>query len=232
MVALWSILFIVTIVLFIAVHAVILPKLFFKADGKAPVDSGLKIIKEINGQSIIYEPEAGVRQYIKKYILSERDGKKLFICNIDKNISNFDYDVAAYGENGECLKVLNVKEEIQKSGYTRVAELPKKTAYVTVAVNSVNGEIVKKQKDKRLIKRTALYIVASSFFDVLGIVCLKVCTAKLFGGLFGESFISLSKTWLLTAAICAAAVILNVVFTVVVVRFKKLSQIKGGAKNA
>ena len=232
MVVLWSFLFIVIIVLFITIHAVILPKLFFKSGGAKPADSGLKIIKEVNGQSIIYEPETAVRQYIKKYILSERDGKKLFICNIDKNIVNLDYDVAAYGERGECLKVLNVKEVIEKNGYTRVAELPQKTAYVTVAVNAVNGNAVKKNKDKRLIKRTALYIVASSFCDILGIVCLKVCSAKLFGGLFGESFILLSKTWLLTAAVCAASVVLNAVFTVLTIRFKKPSLIKGGAKNA
>ena len=65
----WWIVFLVSVVIaFIAVQAVILPEIFLKPSfgGTAVKDRGRRIIEETHGKSIVYEPAAEIRKYIKQ----------------------------------------------------------------------------------------------------------------------------------------------------------------------
>lgn len=222
--ALWVIVLIATVAAFVAVRAFLLPRFFFKGEyGKLALsDRGLGIVDEENGRSIVYEPDVKLRKQIKKYVLSERGGIKQLVLRLDENIKFIDFDVALYNETGRVFKVLNIREAIENSGYTKAAELPEKTSFVTIRLNSVNGEKESRGLFSGRIKggMLAAYIALSCFTDIVCVLFAKVCAAKLFGGLFGESFLLLGKSWGLTAAVCAAVIVLDVIFTVFALWFK------------
>ena len=214
--ALWAFLLTATVIAFVVVHAYVLPKLFLKVryDYDGLPDRGIRVIGEENGKSIVYEPDVKIRKYIKQYILSERDGKKLFVCKIDDSVRFIDYDVVLFDENGNSFKVLNVKELISKKGYTRVSGLPDKTVYVSLVLNGVNDDKFSNKTSKKVLsKGAALYSLFGAVTEILGILCAKVLLGKLFGGLFFESFVILGQTWIFTALICAGAIAINVLCT-------------------
>lgn len=230
--ALWIILLIAIITVFVAVHAVLLPKLFLKVryDYKNIPDRGLKVVDEENGRSIVYEPDENIKEYIKQYIVSERDGKKSFVCKIDEDIRFINFDIVLFNEGGASFKVLNVKEIIKNKGYTQVIDLPEKTVYVTVVLNKVNDAPHESNASKHVVlKGVALYILCCAVVEILSVFAIKACIGKIYGGLFFESFLYIGNTWIFTAVICAAVIILNVLCTVCVVFIGKKNKKKGEA---
>ncbi|MDE7182412.1 MAG: hypothetical protein K2O41_05200 [Clostridia bacterium] len=229
--ALWVIVLIVTVAAFVAVRAFLLPRLFLRGEyGKLALsDRGYAIVDEENGRSVIYEPDVKYRKQIKKYILSERGGKKLLVLRLDESVKHIDFDVALYNETGKVFKVLNIIELIENIGYTKAAELPSETAFVTIRLNAANGERESRGLFAGRIKGGMLvaYVVLSCLADILCVLFAKVCAAKLFGGLFGESFLLLGKSWGLTVAVCAAVIVLDVIFTAFVLWFKYGRKPKG-----
>ena len=79
--ALWILLLIAIIIVFVLVHAVLLPKIFLKVNYEYDTlpDRGVKVVGEINGKSIIYEPDVRIRKFVKQYIVSERNGRKFSV---------------------------------------------------------------------------------------------------------------------------------------------------------
>ena len=190
--ALWILLLIAIIIVFVLVHAVLLPKIFLKVNYEYDTlpDRGVKVVGEINGKSIIYEPDVRIRKFVKQYIVSERNGKKVFVCKIDENIRYIEYDIVQFDAKGNSFKVLSVSELIKDKGYTRICELSDKTAYVTVVLNCGDNTCI------------------------LGI---KACIAKISGGIFYESFVLSASSWIFTAVVCAAVIIINVICTFTIV---------------
>ncbi len=232
--ALWIILLITIITVFVAVHAVLLPKLFLKVRYayKNIPDRGLKVVDEANGRSIVYEPDESIKDFINQYIVSERDGKKSFVCKIDGDIRFIDFDIVLFNEKGVSFKVLNVKEIIKNKGYTEVVPLPDKTVYVTVVLNRVNDSHRENRASKHVVlKGVALYILSCALIEILCVFGIKACIGKIYGGLFFESFMYIADTWIFTAVVCAGVIILNVLFTVAVVFIKKKNKKKGEANG-
>lgn len=103
----WFFLFILVCALLVALYTVVLPKFFIKYRYRigTPADRGLKIARGENGQSIVYEPACTLRPYIRKYILSEKDGKKSLICKIDEGVGYLDYDVVLFDQKAVRSRV-------------------------------------------------------------------------------------------------------------------------------
>ncbi|MDE6613128.1 MAG: hypothetical protein K2K28_01045 [Clostridia bacterium] len=234
--ALWVIVLIVTVAAFVAIRGFLLPRVFLKGDfGKLSLsDRGYGIVDEENGRSVVYEPDVRIRKQIKKYVLSERSGIKQLVLRLDENIKHIDFDVAVYNESGVVFKVLNIRETVKNAGYTEALRLPTQTSFVTVKLNSINGERESRGIFAGGVKggMLAAYIALSCLIDVVCVLFAKVCAAKLFGGLFGESFLLLGKSWGLTAAVCAAVIVLDVIFTVFTLWFKYGRKTSKGADDA
>lgn len=218
--ALWILLLIAVIAVFVAVHAVLLPKLFLKVNYEydALPDRGIKIVSEVNGKSIVYEPDVRIRKFVKQYIVSERNGKKVFVCKIDEAIRYIEYDVVEFDDKGNSFKVLSVSELIKDKGYTQICELSDKAAYVTLVLNSVNNTEFNYRASKKVVMRgVALYLTFATFTEIACILAIKACVAKISGGIFYESFVLSAPSWIFTAVICAATVIINVISTLCIV---------------
>ena len=95
--ALWYVLLAVVAVVFIAMHAFILPRIFLKVrfDLRA-AGRGVRVVNETTGVSIVYEPEAAVRKYIYQYIVSERMDKKCLVLRVNDDLKYIAYDVAVF----------------------------------------------------------------------------------------------------------------------------------------
>lgn len=218
--ALWILLLIAIIIAFVLVHAVLLPKIFLKVNYEYDTlpDRGVKVVGEINGKSIIYEPDVRIRKFVKQYIVSERNGKKIFVCKIDENIRYIEYDIVQFDAKGNSFKVLSVSELIKDKGYTRICELSDKTAYVTVVLNCVNNTEFNYRASKKVVMRgVALFLVFATLAEVACILGIKACIAKISGGIFYESFVLSASSWIFTAVVCAAVIIINVICTFTIV---------------
>lgn len=230
--ALWILLLIAIIIAFVAVHAVLLPKFFLKVryDYERVPDRGLKVVDEPDGRSIVYEPDESISGSIKQYIVSERAGKKSFVCKIDDDIRFIDFDIVLFNEKGVSFKVLNVKQIIKNKGYTEEVILPDKTVYVTLVLNKANDERQTGFTSKRVVlKGVVLYILSCAVVEAVGVIGIKACIGKIYGGLFFESFLYLADTWVFTAVVLAGIIILNTLCTLAVLFIKKKGRRKANA---
>lgn len=232
--ALWVFLLIALAVGFIVAHAYVLPTAFLKMkyDSDNLPDRGIKAIdEEDGGRTIVYEPDIRLQNYVKKYILSERDGKKYFVCKIDDDIKYLDYDIVLFDKNGNSFKILTVKELIEKRGITRTTELPDKTVYVSLALNEVNDEKIKGSITKKVqFKGVALHLIFSTIIEVFSVLSVKTLIGKMFGGIFFESFVFVGSTWIFTLLLCLSIVSANVIITLFLVLIKN-SERKGVKGN-
>lgn len=224
------ILFGATLVLFILLHAVVFPRVFFHAGGEIKSrDRGVRDINEVDGgRTIIYEPEYKYRAYVKHYALSQRDGEKIFTCETDKNLRYIDYDIRMFNGKGKVFKVLNVKEVIKEEGITRPVTVDKDTAYVSLSVNKADGTVFTEKKSPYKVssRMLALYFLFCSIVDIISVFVCKICIAEIFGGVFHESFVYSFAGNLITGVLCAAIIAVNVIVTLIVL--KVISTVKVG----
>lgn len=137
----WIILFAAVCILFAATQFVFLPKIVttLRYGAVKPRGRGRRIIKEVKGESIVYDAAPDVSHVIPQYLLSERNGEKLLVCKLDESVRSVDYDVALFDKNGKVFKVLNVREEVGRAGYAREIALPRKTEYVSLYLNAADS---------------------------------------------------------------------------------------------
>ena len=116
----WGALLIFVVVISAYFTAVVLPRIFLRlrytvTDSQ---DRCIKRIYEVNGQSLIFEPEEKWRKYVKQYILAERRGKKEFICKVDKELNYIVLDVAVFNCQNKLCDVIRIKDFVGESGMT------------------------------------------------------------------------------------------------------------------
>ncbi len=188
--ALWWVLLGISVVVFLFSAGYAVPKAFFKPGYHIPAsfDRGLKNYAEPDGRSIVYEPEPAFRKYVSQYILSERGGQKVLLAKPDEMLSHIDYDVALFNRRNRVFKVLNIREEIVRPGYTQITELPPETAYASLTVNSADGRAVERPVQKKRKRRFAGFSAVVGLLTVLEIFFIKLCLGMLFGDVFAESF--------------------------------------------
>lgn len=230
----WSILLVILVAAFVVIHVLVLPKAFLRADfGRLPVTGrGLKSVEGESGPSMVYEPDPKIAKYIKRYVLSERGGKKFLLCKIDEKIKYIDFDVAVFNKDGVSFRILNVKEIISRQGFTEACELPGETSFVTLSLNEVNGQ----KKGKGLhgeISRANLawYLSLSAVADILAAVFAKICITNAFGGIYSESFLSSGLDWLYTFLAAVGVVAVNLISAAIYVTVKT-GKLKGDKRDA
>ena len=207
---LWSVLLAVTVIVFVVLHAVVLPRWFLNVgfSVRAPIGRGVRVIRETNGRSIVYDADVSIRKYIPQYILSERGGKKQLVCRAAYGLSYLDFDIVLFDNFNKVTGVLHVKELLSGSGYTGAVDLPDDTAYASIYLNAADGYTRKN-------KLTA-----------------RISGKHLFGGLFGEIFLYSAESNYIACGVCLLLIVLNAVFMAITVRVrtgknKKVKKAKG-----
>ena len=216
--AFWWFLLILICAVSVFTATYVFPVLFLKTRHiiQAPTDRGIKKTLEKNGQSMVFEPALKWRKFIKQYVLAERFGKKELICKLDKDISYICYEIVLFNNQNKVFDVLKVKDLVEKSGYTKVVELPEQTSFVSVVVEEVDNatfpdSTVRKAKAGKIAK----FLVACSFALLMEIMSVKVCLANLFGGVFRESFVLTGESALTTLLIAVILITINIISVVI-----------------
>lgn len=223
----WCALLAVTLAVSIAIACVVLPRMFLKTRYTMTKsgDRGIKKIWEKNGLSIVYEPVIKWRKYISQYVLAERSGKKQLKCKVDPELSYLSYDVVLFNNRDEVFNVLTVKEKIE-GAYTKTLDLPEETSYVAINVNEADAvnfsaPVTAKVKTGKLLG----FLFCCSLCIFLEVVCVKVCCANIFGGVFKESFVLELESTIATAGIAAVLIAVNFVVAFIAIK------IRGGKKS-
>lgn len=217
----WYVLLGLTILATIAVASWLLPQMFLKTRYTigSSQDRGLKKVTEKNGQSMVFQPALKWRKYIRQYVLSERSEKKRLMCKLDPDIAFISYDIVLFNSQDKVFDVLRVQDLVEKKGFSRVVDLPEQTSYVSVVVNEVDGvtfpdHITTKIKAGKVAK----FLLACSFLILMEVLCIKVCCANIFGGLFRESFVLNWESTLITLSIAAALIVINMIVALITVK--------------
>lgn len=229
----WVLFLILTIAAYIGIASVILPRYYLKTRYTVDKsnDRGIKKVLEVNGQSMVFEPEIKWRKYVKQYVLSERDGEKQLTCKVSEKLTYLEMDVVLFNNQDKVFSVLKVKDLVDKKGYTKTVTLPDQTSYVSIVICKADGEqfedhLTAKVKGGKLFK----FLLSCSLIMVMEIMCLKVCCANLFGGVFKESFVLNLESTLVTLAMAVAAIVVNIIVTAIAIKIREVNYVKGNKK--
>ena len=137
-----SILFLLSLILYLFCTAYLLPKIFIRPYYKSNnvCDRGVKKYLFEEGRAIVYETKKEVKQYISQYVLSERNGKRFLQCKLDESIKKITYRVLTFNSYDKALGAFEVSESGSREQITQSVELPYDTAYVSIEVKSANGQ--------------------------------------------------------------------------------------------
>lgn len=213
-------LFVGSAILFVLATSLIFPKLFLKprcmvSESK---DRGIERVKGKNFTGIVYAPEPSLMGKVDRYIMEEKNGKKILRVKFAQKIRYVDYDVVAFSVDGQTLDVLRVKEIIGAGG-SAATELPEETACVSISINETDSG-TEKRPLKLSLKKSGIFFYC--FFSFLAIVAesflVKFCIAQAFGGIFNESFISGNTFGITALIVCPLAIICVVSFYLAVKR--------------
>lgn len=232
----WVLLLILTIATAVFISAFLLPNIYLKNRYSLTKsgDRGIKKILEKNGMSMVFEPVAKWRKYIKQYVLAERFGKKQLLCKINPEIAYLSYDIALFNSRDEVFNVITIKEKIQKAGYAQIVDLPSETSYVSIAVNEVDATDftsatpLTAKVDKKSLRD---FILWSSLCIFMSTFCIKVCCANVFGGVFKEMFVLNGEGTLATLCIAAVLIVVNLLGSIVTVKMRAAKK-SGGSSHA
>ena len=222
--------------LYILIVAFWLPKVFLrnKYKMKSVNDRGIRKYKRGNdGVGILYEPEAETRKYIKQYALSFDGEEKLLRCMLANDIDYIEYDVASFNSDEKIINVLNVKDVVEKAGFTRTVILPKETAYVAIVISKVDV-IELDVPVKLLISKGKMfaYSIITVLLSVLTAFAIKFGIAYSFGGVFRESFMMSPEGHLLTLGIALPLSIGGAIFVAIALAVKNSSNNRRAAKKS
>lgn len=185
-------------------------------------DFGLKKKHTDDLDCVVYQPAKDIRQYVSQYILVKRDGKLVFKCKADEQITRLDYDIVCFGVDHKAIHSVNIVDDITEAGYSSEVELPQDTAYVTLLVNSVNGKSLGNKSRLRLsFWNMFLFTILSALVICLETVVARICFGQMFAGVFGESYVTATSN-IITTAISAAVLIVAYWFVTVGVLIHKV----------
>ena len=232
----WMLLPISAALLYIGVVAFWLPKVFLqnKFKIKSVNDRGIRKYKSgEDSKGILYEPEAATRKYIKQYALSSDGEEKLLKCMISSEIDYIEYDVATFNRFGKIINVINVKDVVEKAGFTRSVILPKETSYVTLIISKVD-DIELDRPVKLLISKSKMlaYSLITILLSVLAAFVIKVGIANSLGGVFRESFMMSIEGHIWTLAISLALSIVGAIVVAIVLSVKNSSDNRKAARKS
>lgn len=194
--AIGIVLLIGSVFLFIILMTVILPKLFLTVNYNVtePCDIGTKRCIYKGRRCIVYDGGKEIRTYIKKYLLIQGKNCKMLRCKTAIPIGFIDYDIVVFDRYNKVHQIINVKENLVNTDYTRRVELPNETAYVRLVIRNVNGNTITNEPVAYIPKKKInWYTFFAIMVAALETFTLKVSCSYAFGGVFRESFIRSGK---------------------------------------
>lgn len=203
---------IVSVIVYIALMTMVLPKGILKVDYKVkePVDRGSYKCLFKGKNCIVYNSCKDNRRYIKQYILLQEEGYKSLKCKLAPLVDYLDYDVVVFNRYNKPFGVINVKEDILGFELTRSTRLPDETSYVRIVIRRVNKQTLTK---KPLVKIKGGSIFGFGFvvalMTALEAFIVRACCSYSFGGLFRESFISSEHGFIFIGALALVTGILG-----------------------
>ena len=229
--AFWILALLAIVAAFLAIATLVLPKLFLhnKCSLTSSRDRGIRRMIDRRGQSMLYEPSPSLRKYIKKYVITVRDGNKVLVCRLGKKIKYLDYDIVVFDSENKVRCILNVKELPQDTGYTRVIKLPDEAAYVSINVNGVDDTIFPHRVLSRVsFWRVFIFTLCSAALVAATVLGIRICCTYIFGGVFSESLLVEGKSTLFTIIICGSVAFADLLLTLILVLIKNY---KGAGKK-
>ena len=226
---LWSALLVLTVAASVAIASFWLPNLFLRTRYTLdkPRDRGIKKILEKNGQSMVFEPAVRWRKYIPQYVLAERRGKKELLCKVNEELTYLSYDIVLFNNRDEVFKVLTVKDLLKNKGYAKKVELPDETSYVCINVNQADNEKFAPPVTAKIAAgKIAKFILCCSLCLVMEVLCVMVCCANAFGGVFSELFVFDGVTVAITFVISLLLVLLNVIVSAIAINVRGKKKIR------
>lgn len=219
----------VAFIIFIAGYATlagfVLPKIFFKVrtNIRNSLDRGVRNYKERNGRSIVYQPRAQYIKYMSQYIISERNEKKSILCKLNANITYLDYDIALFNLDNKIFNVINVKDNIFKPGFSSVIELPEKTMYACIIINKVNDVFPKETgKEKTYCRKPVLYASILLVLSFLMVLCVNLCIANIFGGVFAEFLTTSPESFINILSVVFVFWVINIIFSAIYIKVRNI----------
>ena len=226
----WYLVLAATLAAFIVLHAFVMPRLFFRInyDIKTPTGRGVKIADGPRGRTIVYDGDFAVRKYMPQYMIIRENGKKRLVCRVNDRLSYVDYDVVVFDGYNRVKDMLHVKEVLTVQGRTAAVELPSDTAYVSVCLNAADGREFKNSRARYRVTGLcwAAFLLACAVVEIITVQIVRICLARLYGGLFADIFLYSLESNIIAGVITALAVALNAVLMLVVVR--RRNRARGG----
>lgn len=217
--AFWIIFLVISVVSYGLLIAWILPGNLLKTEFaySTPTDRGIKNVKETTGRSIVFRPAIKFRNYVRQYVLSDRNGKKIFMAKVADGINYLDYDLVMFDGARRVFKVLNVKEKIN-GNFTEIKEIPSEVAFVTLVINQANQKTFEvKSLEPVSGGKIFSYVMLSALCTLVETFIVMICSSFIFGGVFRESFLISSESLWITLGFAGVAVIINFIFILSVV---------------
>lgn len=168
-----------------------LARIFLKSRYKitSSSDRGIKKFRDASGVGILFVPALKIRKYINQYILYEKGTQSYLYAKIRDDIQYIDFDIVAFDDENKIIKVLAVKELIEKKGTTSVIALPEGTSYVSLILNQVNNDKIEKDEHSGIeLKMLIPFCVISSILIIAECFIIKYCLSQMVGGLYAELF--------------------------------------------
>lgn len=231
----WILLAVASAVVFVIAEAFVMPKLLLQNRYKIKEikDRGIAKFKTDEGErALMFEPAIPLRKYLNKYILIDRNGKKVLVCKAAPDVSYLEYDVVLFNGNNKVFRVINVREVVGEDGITQEVELPIETSYVSLLLNAANGErLGKRIKAKVSPPKAIAFMLITLFLSVAVAFCLKVSSANIFGGVFRESFMNSASGNVFTAIVAVALCIVAIIMVSIILAIRNISISKVRRKN-
>lgn len=220
----WSIILLLVLSVSGYLVAGVLPRAFLslRYTVKKSNDRCIKRVYEVNGQSLVFEPEVKYRKHVKQYVLSERKDKKQAMLKLDKDLSYIVYDVVVFNCRDEVEMVINVKDFVNGSGYGKVVDLPEETSYISIQVLRADNGLYKDNLTAKVpAGKVFKFLLLNALVVIMETIWIKICVSNMFGGVFRESFVLSEKSLGLTALIAGATILVNSIIALIAIALRK-----------
>ncbi len=214
----WVVAIIAISIAYVALAAFALPKLLFRTRYAVtePTDRGVKKSDDGDTSTLVFEPAPDAAEYIERYAVTERDGKRELVCKLAGTFDLIDYDIVVFDAAGKPSQVFNVKDGVAGGEYTRAVEIPCDTDFVSVIVNGADDKVFSRRVVKNVSAgRIALFLALNLLLTAAAVIGIKACLAYMGAGIFTESFLVRLESAAVTAVTVAIAVAFDIVVTVV-----------------
>lgn len=184
---------VLSVVLFIALMTLVLPKHMLRVVYKVnkATDRGVKRCLYKGKRCIVYDSSRENKAVIRQYSILQEDGYKTLRCKLTQDIEYLDCDIVLFNRYNKVFKIVNVKEDIIGMSMTRATRLPDETAYIRIIIRRVNRTVIKR---KPPVKVTGLSIFLFSLVAIvltaLETFVVRACCSYCFGDVYRESFIA------------------------------------------